>query len=99
MKARTFILLIVALLTTISTTPVPLAANSLEPLIQTPTTIRMLPGATQQIKVGPGNQTNPHVACNLASYTDDDFEGTSLIKYFDFATNTEQVVPGNGLAR
>ncbi|HJP94018.1 MAG TPA: hypothetical protein VJ875_18815 [Pyrinomonadaceae bacterium] len=99
MKARTFILLIVAALTSISTTPTPLAANSLEPLLQTPTTIPMLPGSVQQIKVAPGHQTNPHVACSLASYTDDDLEGTSLIKYFDFATNTEQIVPGNGLDR
>jgi hypothetical protein len=59
----------------------------------------MLPGTTQPIKVGPGNQMNPHVACSLASYTNDDFEGTSTIKYLDFATNTEHVLPGNGLDR
>ena len=62
------------------------------------TTVTMLPGATQAIKVGPGNQTNPHVGCNLASYTEvDDFTGASRIRYFDFATNTEHVVPGNAI--
>jgi hypothetical protein len=59
----------------------------------------MLPGTTLPIKVGPGNQTNPHVACSVASYSNDDFEGTSTIKYLDFATNTEHVLPGNGLDR
>lgn len=66
---------------------------------QTTTTIPMLPGTTQAVKVGPGNQLNPHVACSLASYTNNDFEGTSTIRYLDFATNTEHVVPGNGLDR
>jgi hypothetical protein len=41
---------------------------------------------------GIGDQTNPNVACNLASYTDDHLDGVSLIKYFDFATNTEHAV-------
>src|SRR6185295_5876968 len=66
---------------------------------QTTTTIPMLPGTTQQIAVAPGNQTNPHVVCNLVSYTNDDFEGSSTIRYLDFATNTEHVLPGNGLDR
>jgi len=62
------------------------------------TTVTMLPGTTQAIKVGPGNQTNPHVDCNLVSYTEvDDLFATSQINYFDFATNTNQVVPGNGI--
>jgi hypothetical protein len=76
---------------------VPLSTAPLLP--QTTTAIPMLPGTTQPIKVGPGNQTNPHVACSLASYTNDDFEGTSTIKYIDFATNPEHVIPGKGLDR
>ncbi|HEX6650951.1 MAG TPA: hypothetical protein VF075_15475 [Pyrinomonadaceae bacterium] len=60
---------------------------------------RPLPGTTQPVKVARGDQTNPHVACSLASYTDDDFTGISVIKYFDFATNTEHTMPGNGLDR
>ena len=61
-------------------------------------TVTALPGTTQAIKVGPGNQTNPHIDCNLASYTEVDwFTGASRIYYFDFATNSTQVVPGNGI--
>lgn len=90
MKARTLISLLLAVtLTTISVKPA--AAQA--------TTIPMLPGTAQPISVTFGNQTNPHVACNIASYTSDDFEGTSAIKYFDFATSSEHTVPGNGLDR
>lgn len=93
MRARTFIaLLLVAILTSISTTPLNVFA-------QTTTPIPMLPGTTQPIAVAPGNQTNPHVVCNLVSYTNDDFEGNSTIRYLDFATNTEHILPGNGLDR
>jgi hypothetical protein len=94
---RTIIVLLIALaLAGIDHGPSQAAAP---PLSQTTTTIPMLPGTTQPIKVGPGNQLNPHVACNLASYTNDDFEGASTIRYLDFATNTEHVLPGNGLDR
>src|SRR6266536_3575991 len=61
------------------------------------TAVPTLTGTFQVVNNGPGNQSNPHVACNLASYTFDDFQGTSLIHYFDFATNTDHAVPGNGL--
>jgi hypothetical protein len=97
---RFIVLFFAAALPAINATPNQLAAlNSLQSLPQTTITIPILPGATQPINAGKGHQTNPHVACNLASYTDDDLEGTSAIKYFDFATNTEHVVPGNGLDR
>jgi hypothetical protein len=76
---------------------VPLSTAPL--LAQTMTTIPMLPGTTQPIKVGPGNQLTPHVACSLVTYSNDDLEGTSTINYLDFATNTEHVLPGNGLER
>lgn len=90
MKPRTLIaLFLAATLTTINVTAKPMQTA----------TIPMLPGTTQPINAAFGNQTNPHVACNIATYTDDDFEGTSAIKYFDFATNTEHTVPGNGLDR
>ena len=93
MKSRTIIaLFLAAILTTLSA-----ASNSNEVIAQSP--IPMLTGTTQQIKVTAGDQTNPHVACNVASYTDDDFQGHSLIKYFDFATNTEHAIPGNGIDR
>ena len=93
MRSRTFIaLLLVAIVTSIGATPPNVFA-------QTTTTIPMLPGTTQPIAVAPGNQVNPHVVCNLVSYTNDDFEGSSTIRYLDFATNTEHVLPGNGLDR
>ena len=100
MRSRTFIALFLAVvLTSISATPTPLAAsgNMQEP--QPATTIPMLPGTTIPIKVAGGNQTNPSVTCNIASYTNDDLEGISSIRYFDFATGTEHLVPGNGLDR
>jgi hypothetical protein len=59
----------------------------------------MLTGTTQPLNTTFGNQTNPHVVCGIASYTNDDFEGSSTIRYFDFATNSEHIVPGNGLDR
>lgn len=99
MRARTFIASFLAVLASISATLTPLAGNQLNVFAQTITTIPMLPGTTQQVSVAPGNQTNPHVACNLVSYTNDDFEGSSTIRYFDWATNTEHVLPGDGLDR
>jgi hypothetical protein len=51
-----------------------------------------LTGTTTTMHAGPGDQVNPQVDCNLASYTDD--QGTSIgIRYFDFTTNTDRVVP------
>ena len=95
MRARRLIvLLVIAAVASLGITPTQLAA----PIPQT-ATIPMLPGTTQPLNAGPGNQTNPHVACNIASYTNDDFEGTSAIRYFDFATSSERTVPGNGLDR
>lgn len=101
MRAHSLILLFIILaLTSVSATSIQFAAPSNQALLpQTTTTISMLQGTTQPIKVGPGNQLNPHVACSLASYTNDDLEGTSTIRYLDFATNTEHVLPGNGLDR
>lgn len=90
--------LLAAALTGISAMPQPVAAgNNLN--LPAQATTPLLSGTTQPVKVAFGDQTNPHVACNIASYTDDDFFGTSLIKYFDFATNTEHVIPGNGIDR
>ena len=97
-------LFLAATITTIGASPKTAAGNNLN--VSSPTTTQttttttpLLPGTSQPIKVGPGNQTNIHVACNLATYTNDDLEGSSTIKYFDFATNSEHTVPGNGLDR
>lgn len=100
MKSRRFIvLLLIAAVLTLGTTSTPLAARSNFAPIPQATTIPMLPGTTQPINVTQGNQTKPSVACNLATYTHDDFQGNSTVRYFDFATNTEHVLPGNSLDR
>jgi len=100
MRSRTFIALFLAVvLTSISATPTPLAASGNMQQPEPATTIPMLPGTTIPITVAGGNQTNPSVTCNIASYTNDDLEGISSIRYFDFATGTEHLVPGNGLDR
>src|SRR5262245_11804831 len=92
MRARIIIaLLLAATLTTFS------ATQSRGVIAQS--TVPILTGTTQPIKVGPGNQTNPRVACSIASYTEqDDLEGTSFIKYVDFVANAEHTI-GNGLDR
>jgi hypothetical protein len=100
MKARKLIVLVViAAMASLGIIPTSLAAHSAFAPIPQTTTIPMLPGAaTQPIKVARGYQEYPQVACNVATYTDfDDEMGTESIKYFDFATNTEHVVPGIGL--
>jgi hypothetical protein len=93
---RLIVLIVIAALASLSTTSSPLAApGNFTPLTQ----ITMLPGTAQQISTAGGNQTNPHVQCNIASYTNDDLEGSSTIRYLDYATNTEHVLPGNSLDR
>jgi len=42
-----------------------------------------------------GNQSDPHVDCNLASYTYDDFQSQSTIHYQDLETGADNVIPGN----
>ena len=54
-----------------------------------------LQGTFQVVNNELGNQTNPHVDCNLVSYTFDDFQGFSRIQYHDLLTGTDSVVPGN----
>lgn len=99
MKFRTLItLLLLVALIGIGAAPQPLAAANNLPLVQT-ATIPMLPGISEPISFAEGNQTNPHVACGITSYTNDDFQGSSTIRYRDSATNTEHVVPGNNLDR
>lgn len=95
MRARNLMTLLIAAILNLSVTLNPLAFV----VAQTTTTISMLPGNTQQISTAAGNQTNPHAACNLVSYTNDDLEGSSTIRYLDWATNTEYVIPGNNLDR
>jgi len=55
----------------------------------------VLQGTFQVVNNELGNQTNPHVDCNLVSYTFDDFQGISRIQYHDLQTDADTVVPGN----
>jgi len=91
---RLFVLLLITAVASLSVTSTQLAS----PTPQSGT-IPMLPGTTQPLNTGPGNQVNPHLACGLASFTNDDLEGSSTIRYVDFATNTEHVLPVNGFDR
>jgi len=59
-------------------------------------TVPMLAGTFQAVDAGPGDQFDPHVDCNLVAYTSDDLRGREDIRYFDFSTNTVNVIPGNG---
>jgi len=54
-----------------------------------------LPGTFQVVNNGPGDQFNPHVDCDIASYTNDDFQGSSTIHYQNLSTGADNVVPGN----
>ena len=98
-QTRTLIvLLIVVALVAINSGPRSVTARSTatqSAVFQT-TTVPMLAGTAQPINNGPGWQTDPHVSCEMVSYTNDDNQGTLQIQYFDIATNTDHIVPGNG---
>jgi len=55
----------------------------------------LLPSTAEIVNNELGNQTNPHLQCNLVSYTFDDFQGISTIHYKDMATGVDNVIPGN----
>jgi Tol biopolymer transport system component len=57
----------------------------------------MLTGTFQVVGAGAGDQVNPHVDCNLASYTNDT-GGSAEIHYFDFNTSTDQAIPVVGVS-
>src|SRR5262245_27675712 len=61
-----------------------------------PTTAPVLVGMFQVVTYALGDQFDPHVDCNLVTYASDDLRGREEIRYFDFSTNLEHVVPGNG---
>src|SRR5262245_9392409 len=61
-----------------------------------PTAAPVLPGTFAVVNDGFGDQTDPRIGCDLASYINDDFFGARQIRYFDFATNTDHEIPGNG---
>ena len=56
----------------------------------------MLTGTFQVVDNGPGEQTDPHIDCGVASYTNDDDLGSLTVRYYDFAANLGHPIPGNG---
>jgi hypothetical protein len=57
----------------------------------------LLTGSTTVVNAGVGDQIDPHVDCNLASYTDAQ-AGDLTIRYFDFTTSTDAAISTDGLA-
>ena len=72
------------------------AGSMTTPSASVQTTVPMLTGVFQVVNDGLGTQTDPHANCDLVSYTNDDHLGVASIHYFDFSTNTDHVIPGNG---
>ena len=75
----------------------PVAATETQSLVVLQTaSAPMLTGTFQVVDNGPGDQTDPHIDCGLASYTNDDNWGSLSVRYYDFAANTIHPIPGNG---
>lgn len=77
--------------TSTSASPVP-TENT---IILDPANATLLPGTFQVIHAGQGNEYSPHIDCDLASYTYDDFEGSSTVHYQDLLTGADNIVPGD----
>jgi len=54
-----------------------------------------LPGSFRLLNGEPGNQSWPHIDCDVATYTFDDFEGSSTIHYQNVSSGFDNVIPGN----
>jgi len=81
---------------------VPLRSPSAAPVTTTESTIVLqtadapfLQSTAEVVSNELGNQTNPHINCNLVSYTFDDFQGISTVHYKDMATGVDNEIPGN----
>src|SRR5262245_21298870 len=61
-------------------------------VVTPPATVPMLSGTLTAVNTSLDDQANSHVDRNRVTYTNDDFMGTSLIHWFDFATGTDNVV-------
>jgi len=95
-KLCALLLSIAAVVTALPTTRVSAGSAPVESTIVLQTTDALpLTGSFQAINNGPGDQTNPHVECNLLTYTNDDFMGLSTIHYHDLSTNTDNEIPGD----
>src|SRR5215831_19021802 len=95
-KLCALLLSIAAVVTALPTTRVSAGSAPVESTIVLQTTDALpLTGSFQAINNGPGDQTNPHVECNLLTYTNDDFMGRSTIHYHDLSTNNDNEIPGD----
>jgi hypothetical protein len=74
-------------------TEFPGSLPSLGPVILAP----LLTGTFQNVNVGPGDQTDPSIELQIAAYTSTD-AGVSQVRYYDFFTNEDQLVPTTGEA-
>ncbi|HEX6648968.1 MAG TPA: hypothetical protein VF075_05500 [Pyrinomonadaceae bacterium] len=74
-----------------------LGLNAVAKLIAQSPSPQTLSGTFQVINNAAGDQTSPDLDCNLISYTNNDFQGSSFIHYQAPPANTDFVVPGNGL--
>jgi len=77
-----------------SNPPVTTAPTESTIVLQT-TGAPLLPGTRQVVSAVPGNEWNPRVECDAATYTYDNFQGVSTIHYQDLSTGADSVIPGN----
>ncbi|HYW69418.1 MAG TPA: hypothetical protein VE961_00195 [Pyrinomonadaceae bacterium] len=90
------LLAVAAVVTALHSTPVSAGSVPAESTIALQTADALpLPGSFQVVNNEPGDQTNPHVECNLVTYTNDDIMGRSIIHYYDLATSTDNEIPGD----
>ena len=91
------LLIAIALVGLIEARRSPVAATETQSIVVIQTaSAPMLTGTFQVVDAGPGHQTDPHVDCGMASYTNDDDMGSLTVRYYDFAANTVHPIPGNG---
>ena len=58
----------------------------------------LLPGTVQLVHAGPNNEWNPHVECDVVTYSYDDLVmGRYTIHYQDLSTGIDSEIPGNGV--
>src|SRR5690242_11137356 len=69
-----------------------LGAKDSRATVITPPIPTQITGTYQTVASGPGDQVNPHVDCNLATYTNDTGT-TNNVHYFNFGTNSDATVP------
>jgi hypothetical protein len=97
-KRRLCALLIALTLTAVNHGATPISAGS----VSTEATVVLdtanatpLPGSFRLLNGEPGNQSWPHVDCDVATYSYDDFEGSSTIHYQNVSAGFDNVIPGN----